>query len=133
MNRFTCILILCVVGCLHQGVAGVYYVTVETESYDENGDGVLEGVLVFLMFKDRELEPVVFYDAECKVVLSVYSGGELMYENEVLFDSSELVGRRGGILVTGEEVGCEYGDIIVIVTIEGRGEFRSEKKNVKFS
>ena len=133
MNRFTYIVIVCVVGCLHQGVGGVYYVTVETEQYDENGDGVLEGVVVFLMFKDRELEPVVFYDAECKVVLSVYSGGGLIYEKEVFFDSSELVGRRGGILVTGEEVGCEYGDIMVTVTIEGRGEFRSEKKNVKFS
>ena len=133
MNRFMYIVILCVVGCLHQGIAGVYYVTVETEQYDENGDGVLEGVVVFLVFKDRELEPVIFYDAECKVVLSVYSDGEPVYEKEVLFDSSELVGRRGGIFITGEEVGCEYGDIIVIVTIEGRGEFRSEKKNVKFS
>ena len=126
MNRFTYIVVLCVVGCLHQGVTGVYYVTVETEP-------CTAGVTVFLVFRDRDMEPVTFYDGECTAVISVYNTG-VVYEKEVFFDSSTSVGRPGGgITILREEVNnISRGDIKVIVTIKGRGEFRSEKKNVYF-
>ena len=124
------ILVLLVTGCLYQGVASVYYVTIETEEIDKNGDGVQDGVNLFLVFKNREFEQVSFYDAECRATVKVYQG-EMVYEKEVLFDSSELVGRAGGIVITCEEV-SGTGDIKVLVVIEGRGEFRSEKLNVDF-
>ncbi|MBU7018516.1 MAG: hypothetical protein HXS44_13475 [Theionarchaea archaeon] len=128
MRKVMCVVCLSVVGCLYQGVNSVYYVMVETEPYYE--DGVQKGVYVFLVFKDRNMEIVHFYDAECKGVISVESDG-LRYEKEVVFDSSELVGIKGGILILKEEVKSEYGDITAKVTIEGRGEFHSEKKNVR--
>lgn len=128
MKKVMCVVCLCVVGCLYQGVNSVYYVMMETEPYYE--EGVQEGVYVFLVFRDKNMEIVHFYDAACTGVISVEGDG-LHYEKEVVFDSSELVGRRGGILVLKEEVKSEYGDITVKVTIEGRGEFHSEKKNVK--
>ena len=124
------ILVLLVTGCLYQGVASVYYVTIETEEIDKNGDGVQDGVNLFLVFKNREFEQVSFYDAECRAIVRVYQG-EIVYEEEVLFDSSELVGRAGGIVITCEDV-SGTGDIQVSVVIEGRGEFRSEKKDVDF-
>jgi len=105
---------------------------VETEPFDKDEDGIQEGIMIFLVFRDRELEPVSFYDAECRVVVRVYGDG-MVYEKEVLFDSSGLVGRQGGIVVLSEDVGVEYGDIVVVVTIEGRGEFHAEKKGVNFS
>lgn len=125
------LLVLLVTGCLYQGVASVYYVTVETEEIDENGDGVQDGVNLFLVFKNREFEQVSFYDAECRATVRVYQGDEMVYEKEILFDSSELVGRAGGIVITTEDV-SGTGDIQVFVVIEGRGEFRSEKKDVNF-
>lgn len=123
------LLVLCVVGCFQQGIKGVYYVAVETEQYK---DGVQEGVTVYLVFKGRDMEPVSFYDAECRAVVKVYGDG-VVYEKEVLFDSSELVGEAGGgIVITKEEVGFTgLVDITVVVTIEGRGEFRSEKRDAK--
>ncbi|KYK37044.1 MAG: hypothetical protein HXS48_09330 [Theionarchaea archaeon] len=132
MKRSLCVLVLLVVGCFEQGVRGVYYVMVETEPFDKDEDGIQEGIMIFLVFRDRELEPVSFYDAECRVVVRVYGDG-MVYEKEVLFDSSGLVGRQGGIVVLSEDVGVEYGDIVVVVTIEGRGEFHAEKKGVNFS
>lgn len=129
MKRLLCIVVL-VMGCLEQGVRGVYYVTVETEPYYE--EGAQEGVMVFLVFRDRDLEPVSFYDAACRVVVKVSSDG-MMYEKEVLVDSSGLVGRQGGIVIKGEDVGVAYGDVVVVVVIEGRGEFHAEKKDVKLS
>lgn len=129
MKRFAFILILCCMGC--QGISGVYHVTMKTEPYDGNGDGVQDGITIFLMFRDRELEPVSFYDAECTAVIRVYGDG-VLYEKEVFFDSSELVGKAGGgIVILSEEVGIEYGDVLVVVTIKGRGEFRCEKKKVR--
>lgn len=132
MKQMLCVLVLLVVGCLEQGVRGVYYVMVETEPFDKDGDGIQDGITVFLVFRNRELEPVSFYDAECRVVLRVYGNG-VVYEREVLFDSSELAGRQGGIVVLSEDLGVEYGDIAVVVTIEGRGEFHAEKRGVNFS
>lgn len=129
MKRFAFILILCCMGC--QGISGVYHVTMKTEPYDGDGDGVQDGITIFLVFRDRELEPVSFYDAECTAVITVYGDG-ILYEKEVFFDSSELVGKAGGgIVILSEEAGIEYGDVLVVVTIEGRGDFRCEKKNVR--
>jgi hypothetical protein len=133
MNRFIFIVIFCATGCLSQGVKGVYYVTVETEPLDVDGNGVQDGISVFLLFKDRNLEPVSFYDAECKVIVRIYDGKNMVYEKEVFFDSSELVGRPGGGIPLRLGSNSGYGDIRVIVVIAGRGEFHSEKKNVKLS
>lgn len=128
-----CVVVLCLlVGCLSQGVRGVYYVSVETEPLDENGDGIGDGITIFLVFRDRDLEPVSFSDAECVATVRVYGGNGLMCEKVVSFDSSALVGKEGGgIVIVGEEVQENYGDVKVVVTIEGRGEFRSEKKHVR--
>jgi hypothetical protein len=133
MNRFTWIVIFCAAGCLSQGIKSVYFVMIETEPLDVDGDGRQNGISVFLLFTDRELEPVSFYDAECKAILRVYDGKNMIYEKEVFFDSSELVGRAGGGISLRLDSDSEYGDIKVIVVIAGRGEFHSEKKNVKLS
>jgi hypothetical protein len=121
---------LCVVlGCLSQGVRGVYYVLVETEPYDGNGDGLQDGILVFLLFRDRELEPVVFYQADGTAHIWVYQNGEVVGEKEVSFDSSEMVGEsEGGILV--KTSGKELGTVRVSVHIKGRGDFTAEKRDV---
>jgi hypothetical protein len=124
------ILGLCVVtGCLGQGVRGVYYVLVETEPYDGNGDGLQDGIIVFLLFRDRELEPVVFYQAEGTAHIWVYQEGEIVGEEEVSFDSSEMVGEsEGGILV--KTSGKGLGTVKISVSIKGRGEFTAEKRDV---
>lgn len=132
MKRLILIVVLLVTGCFYQGVQSVYYVTVETEAIDEDGDGVQDGVSVFLVFKDREFEPVSFYDAECRATIKVYKGDKMVYEEVVLFDSSEMVGRAGGGIVIDSEEVSGTGDIRILVVIEGRGEFRSEKKDVDF-
>jgi len=132
MKRFAWILVLCVAGCFYQGVKGVYYVTMETESLDADGDGVQDGITVFLVFRDRDFNVVSFYDAECRAVVRVYDDHGLVCEKEVSFDSSELVGKAGGgIPVVVSNGDNKYGDITVVVYIEGRGEFHTEKKNVK--
>ncbi len=130
--KLLCVVVLCLlVGCLSQGVRGVYYVTVETEPLDDNGDGIGDGITIFLVFRGRDLEPVSFSDAECVATVRVYGENGLMYEKVVSFDSSALVGKGGGIVILGEDVQEDYGDVKVVVTIEGRGEFRSEKKHVR--
>lgn len=132
MKRLLCVLVLFIGGCFEQGIRGVYYATVETEPFDKDGDGIQDGITVFLVFRDQELEPVHFYDAECEVIVKMYGNG-VVYEKKVLFDSSELVGRQGGIVILSKDVGIEHGDIAVVVIIEGRGEFHAEKKGVNFS
>jgi hypothetical protein len=121
---------LCVVlGCLIQGVRGVYYVLVETAPYDGNGDGLQDGIIVFLLFRDRELEPIVFYQADGTAHIWVYQDGETVGEEEVSFDSSEMVGEsEGGILV--KTSGEGLGTVRVSVHIKGRGEFTAEKRDV---
>ncbi len=126
MRLLILVLVVCgIVGCFQQGVKGVYYVSVETESLDVDGDGIQDGITVFLVFRNRNFEEVSFYDAECTAKIRVYGEG-LVYEKEVSFDSS-----GGSFEILSEEAGMEYGDISVVVRIEGRGEFRSEKKNVR--
>jgi hypothetical protein len=112
-------------GCLYQGVNSVYYVTVETEPLDTNNDGLQDGVTVYLLFRDQNFEIVHFYDADCSVVITVNG-----YEKEVHFESSEMVGRAGGGIPVVLDI--EQGDISIVVVIKGRGEFHTEKKNVKF-
>ncbi|MBU6999198.1 MAG: hypothetical protein HXS51_00405 [Theionarchaea archaeon] len=132
MRNHTVMLLLglCVVaGCLAQGVLGVYYVMVETESYDANEDGEQDGIIVFILFKDRELEPVVFYEAEGTAHIWVYQEGMVVGEEEVWFDSSEMVGKsEGGIPV--RTSGKGLGTVTVKVSIERRGEFTAEKRDV---
>ena len=126
MKRFIWIVVLCVAGCFYQGVKGVYYVSVETELLGQDGDGMQNGVIVFLLFRDREFNVVSFDDADCTAVIKVYSSEGLVCEKEVLFSSSAMVGEQGGgiPIVVSEGV---Y-DIEVVVRIEERGEFRTEKK-----
>lgn len=119
------LLVLMGAGCVYQGVTNVYYVTIETEPLDANNDGFSDGVTVYLLFKDRNFEPVHFYDAECTAVITVNG-----YTKEVHFESSEIVGRPGGGIPV--VLDCEQGDISVVVVIEGRGEFHAEKKDVTF-
>lgn len=129
MKRFMWIVVLCVAGCFYQGVRGVYYVSMETEVLDEDGDGVQDGVTIFLLFRDRDMNVVSFGDAECTAVIKVYSSEGLVCEKEVSFDSSAMVGEQGGGIPIVMEDGVY--DIEVVVRIEGRGEFRTEKKKVK--
>lgn len=134
MKRLVCVFVFLVAGCFYQGVKGVYYVTMETEPLDVDGDGIQDGVTVFLLFRDRDFSVVSFYDAECTAVVRVYDEDGLVFEKEVSFDSSVLVGEAGGgipVVVPEDENGSMYGDITVVVIIGGRGEFRTEKKNVR--
>lgn len=119
------VLLVCVTGCLSQGAKSVYFVRVETEPLYTSG--VQEGITVFLVFLDRNGEEVSFSGAESTALVSVYQNG-LVYEKEISFDSSVLVGREGGgIQVRGVK---GVGDVRVVVKVAGRGEFRSEKKKV---
>lgn len=120
------IVILCVAGCFYQGVKGVYYVSVETEVLDEDGDGVQDGVIVFLVFRDRDMNVVSFGDAECTAVIKVYNSRGLVCEKEISFSSSAMVGEQGGGIPVLVEEGVY--DIEVVVKIEERGEFRTEKE-----
>jgi hypothetical protein len=120
MKWIVCVL---VVGCLVQGVNSVYWVTVETELCEE-------GVRVMLVFRGQDMEEVSFSGVEGRAVI-LYGEG-VVCEKEVLFSSSEEVGRGNGVVITREEVGdAEMVDILVEVTIEGRGVFHAEKKDVK--
>ncbi|MBU7010972.1 MAG: hypothetical protein HXS46_09800 [Theionarchaea archaeon] len=126
MKRFIWIVVLCVAGCFYQGVKGVYYVTMETELLDEDGDGVQDGVIVFLLFRDRDMNVVSFDNAECTTVIKVYNSEGLVSEKEVSFSSSAMVGEQGGGIPIVVEEGVY--DIEVVIKIEGRGEFRTEKE-----
>ncbi|MBU7013638.1 MAG: hypothetical protein HXS43_02305 [Theionarchaea archaeon] len=121
--------LLVATGCLAQGVQGVYYVLMETDPYDGNGDGLQDGIVVYLLFRNRQLEPVVFYEGKGTAHIWVYQEGNLVGEEVASFDSSEIVGKsQGGIVVKTAAKGL--GTVTARVNIEGRGEFTAEKRDV---
>jgi hypothetical protein len=123
VKRFIWVLLV-LMGCLHQGVRGIHYITGEIESVDEHGDGTAEEIIIFITFRSRSGEPISFSDARCSATITFSDDHILLYETSFSFDSSSLVGESGGIIIPLSELPSGTAvDIHVLINIEGRGRF----------